>query len=329
LNQMIELDMNEVPYPPPPRVLQAAQEGLLLLNRYSERQKLERLRELVADYSQVPKENVVLSPGSDLVLREIIHTFAKGRKIVMVTPSFFPTVEAAKEYATELLSIRISPPAFDLHRQVLLDTLAEPSLVIIDNPNNPTGQILLDRPAVEALLANPNVLLVVDEAYHEFAGSTFADLVPHCPNLAVTRTMDKAFSLAGARVGYAIVGETFLDGLASFYAFLPQCSLSAALEALRNPGYAAENVQRVVEERERVWSALSSQDANVFPSTTNFLLMKTEHPDAAGRLEEMGILVSDLSNQLPSGFIRVSIGTREENDAFVAAYTRMCEPDSS
>jgi histidinol-phosphate aminotransferase len=324
LRETIRLDMNEVPYLPPRRVLEAAQKGLSSLNRYAEPEDLERLRELVADYSRIPKEHVVLSPGSDLLLREAIHAFAEGRKVVMVSPSFFPTVQAAKQFATERLSIRLSPPGFDLNLGLLTDLLSEPTLVIIDNPNNPTGQTLLDRQAVEALVGNPNALLVIDEAYYEFSGLTVTDMVPSCANLAITRTMDKAFSLAGARVGYAIAGRTFLDALSSYYAFLPQSSLLAAIEALHNRDYVRANVQRVIEERERVWSALHDLGAHVYASSANFLLIKTYVPDAASRFEEIGILVSDLSNQLPAGFIRVSTGTREENDAFLDAYARVC-----
>jgi len=208
---------------------------------------------------------------------------------------------------------------------LLLNALAEPSLVIIDNPNNPTGRTLLDRQAVETLIDNTDALLVIDEAYYEFSGVTFADMVQNCPDLAITRTMDKAFSLAGARVGYAVAGNTFLDALSSFYAFLPQSSLSAAIEALENPGYMRRNVQRVIEERERVWRALNELGAHVHQSTTNFLLVRTEIPDAVSEFREIGILVSDLSNQLPPGFIRVSIGTPEENDAFISAYLRIRE----
>jgi histidinol-phosphate aminotransferase len=325
LRETIKLDMNEMPYLPPQEIIDAAQKGLSRLNRYSDPQDLERLRELLADYSGVAKENIILSPGSDFLLREVIHTVAKGRKVVMVSPSFFPTVQAAKDFATERLSIRLSPPTFDLNLDLLLNALAEPSLVIIDNPNNPTGRTLLDRQAVETLIDNTDALLVIDEAYYEFSGVTFADMVQDCPDLAITRTMDKAFSLAGARVGYAVAGKAFLDALSSFYALLPQSSLYAAMEALENPGYMRRNVQRVIEERERVWRTLNELGAHVHQSTTNFLLVRTEIPDAVSEFREIGILVSDLSSQLPSGFIRVSIGTREENDAFISGYMRIRE----
>ena len=319
LSETVGLHMNEMPYPPAQGVIEAARKGLSKLHRYADPEDLESLCGLLADYSGVSRRHVVLSPGSDLLLREVIHAFSKGRRVVMVSPSFFPTVQAAKQFATEQLSIRLSPPTFDLKLELLLKALKGPCLVIVDNPNNPTGRMLLDRRAVEAIAGHRETLLVLDEAYYEFSGMTFADMVADHPRLAIIRTMDKAFSLAGARVGYAIVGEAFLDAVSSFYAFLPQPSLYAAMEALRQPDYMRENVHRVIEERERLWQMLDELGVRVHPSRTNFLLARAETPDLVIWLRDAGVLVSDVSNQLPSGFFRVSIGTPEENDAFVGA----------
>jgi histidinol-phosphate aminotransferase len=320
--------MNEMPYAPPQHVIQAVRPALSQLNRYADPQELEQLRAHLADYAGVPQRHVILGPGSELLLREIIHRFSRRRKVVMVSPSFFPTVQAARQVATHWLSIKLSPPAFDMAPHLLIDALDEPSLAIIDNPNNPTGSVLLDRQAVEAITERQDVLLVIDEAYYEFSNLTFADIVARCPNLVVTRTMDKAFSLAGARVGYAIAGEAFLEAFSSFYALLPRPSLYAALAALRDSDYARMNVRRIIVERERVRQALDGQDpseTHVYPGRANFLLVRTRIPDVANRLKDRGVLVSDVSDQLPSGFIRVSIGTPEENDAFLVAYREIHE----
>ncbi len=323
LKQTIKLNLNEMPYPPSWEVVESARKGLSYLNRYTEFEETERLRSLLADYSRIPKTHIILSPGSDILLREIIHSFSKGRKILTVSPSFFPTVEAAKQFATKWLSIKLSPPEFDLNPDILMDQLKVPSLVIVDNPNNPTGKVLMNRGMVESIIEKTDMLLVVDEAYYEFSGVTFADMVQNYPNLAITRTMDKAFSLAGARVGYTIAGEAFIDKFVSFYPFLPRSSLYAAIEALNNSGYMRENVHRIVKERERVYISLNSLGVSVYPSSTNFLLIKAEIPDLIRKLKEIGILIADLSNQLPPGFVRVSVGTREENDAFITEYTKM------
>ena len=326
LKKPIKLNMNEVAYPPSKEIIETARKSLMDLNRYSDPEDMERLLGLLADYSGVPKKHIIQSPGSDLLLREIIHTYSKGRKIVIVSPSFFPTVQAAKQFATKLISIRLSPPDFDLNPDLLLDQLNEPCLVILDNPNNPTGKILLDRKMVGSIVDHRDVLIVVDEAYYEFSGVTFADMVQEHPNLAITRTMDKAFSLAGARIGYMIAGEAFFDAFSSFHMILPRPGLFAAIQALKNPDYMRRNVCRVIAEKERVWAVINDNLAvQVYKSMTNFLLLKTDIPDIVGKLADIGVLISDLSNQLSTGFIRVSIGNREENDAFINGYMKIRE----
>jgi histidinol-phosphate aminotransferase len=314
--------MNEAPYPPAPAVLEAAGEALTELNRYADPAEMEGLRESLADYCQLSKDHIALSPGSDLLLREVIHTFSKGRKVITVTPSFLPTVQAAKHFAPEYLSIRLSPPTFELNLEFLMSALEGPCLLIIDNPNNPTGNTLLGPAAVEALLKHDDVLLVLDEAYYEFSGVTFAPMVASSPRLMIVRTLDKAFSLAGARVGYGIVGKGFGDLLSSFCTFLPRPSLYAAIAAIRQSDYMQENVSRVVKERMRLRQRLQGLGIRVYPSDTNFLLVRTEIPDSVLRLKDAGVLVHDASNQLPAGFVRVSVGTPEENDAFVGALTQ-------
>ncbi|MGC9356676.1 MAG: pyridoxal phosphate-dependent aminotransferase [Anaerolineae bacterium] len=316
--------MNEMPYPPHQRVVEAARRALTTLNRYADPEVLRRLQKGLADYAGVPERHVILGPGSDLLLREIVHAFSSGRQVVMVSPSFFPTVQAAKQFAPHRLSLRIRPPNFDLNLDLLTAALDEASLLILDNPNNPTGHMLLDRQAVEAILEHRGTLLVIDEAYYEFSGTTFAEQVPRRPNLAVIRTMDKAFSLAGARIGYAILGEAFLEAFSTFYAFLPRPSVCAALESLQHMGYMRTNVCRIIEEREHLRQALEALGVSVYPSSANFMLVRTEIPDAVKRLREAGALVAGVPEQLPPGFIRVSVGTREENDAFLTLCMKIC-----
>ncbi len=311
--------MNEMPYLPPREVIEAAQKGLSNLNRYANPKDLELLREFLADYSGVSKKNIILSAGSDPLLREIIHVFSRGRKVIMVNPSFFPTVQRAKEFVTKLIKIQLRPPEFNLDADVITNEINEPSLVIIDNPNNPTGKILIDREMAKTILDNKNALLVVDEAYHEFSGVTFADMVEEHSNLSVVRTLDKAFGLAGARIGYLIAGEDFLDAFSTFYAFLPQSSLYSAMEAVKDPSYTKKNIELTIKERKRVSKELEKIGFQVYPSITNFLLIKTNIPSVARELKDKGILVFDLSNQWLPGYIRVSMGTPKENNIFLSS----------
>ena len=131
-----------------------------------------------------------------------------------------------------------------------------------------------------------NVLLLVDEAYYEFSKQTFAGLIKKYPNLAITRTMDKAFSLAGLRIGYLLAGDYFKDQFSDFPAFLSRPTLFAAIE--------------------------------VFPGHANFILIKSKVPDFARKLMDSGIIIKDLSEEWLNGFYRISIGLPEENDALLS-----------
>ncbi|UCE13021.1 MAG: aminotransferase class I/II-fold pyridoxal phosphate-dependent enzyme [Candidatus Heimdallarchaeota archaeon] len=312
----VKLNMNEMPYSLPPDIIRAGQKGVSNINRYPAPQDQDLLKQLLADYAGVPKRNLIVYPGSDLILREIVHIFSKGRKMIMVYPTFFPTFFAAKQFAN-LITIPLNPPHFDLDLNHLLKELDEPSLVIIDNPNNPTGKILLDNEVVESVLDRKDVYFVVDEAYYEFTQVSFANLVLKYPNLAIGRTISKAFGLAGSRIGYIIGGEAFLEKFSLTSIMLPYAGLCAAIEAMKNPSYITKNIEMTIREKERVTRELEKMELQVYPSTTNFLLVNTKIADIGEKLAKKGIMVLDLSSKWRSGFIRVSIGTKYENDAFL------------
>ncbi|MFW9905117.1 MAG: pyridoxal phosphate-dependent aminotransferase [Candidatus Thorarchaeota archaeon] len=313
----IRLNLNENPYPPPSEVLKAGKKGLSLLNRYNFPEDRTLLQQLLADYSGVPRDYIITYPGSDLILREIVHMFSRDRKVIMVFPTFLPTFYAAQQSATNLSIIPLKPPNFVLNTKKLLDELNEPTLIIIDNPNNPTGKIILDRNIVETILNYDNVRLVIDEAYFEFTKVTHADLVEEYPNLAIGRTISKAFGLAGVRIGYIIGGKTFLDKFSSVSIMLSQVGLYTAIEAIKNPGYIEKNIDLIQKERDRVSSEIKGMGLEVYPSTTNFLLINTKIDDIGKKLLEREIFILDLSDRWLPGFIRVAIGSKKENDAFL------------
>ncbi len=323
--KMIRLHMNELPYLPPKNVLDAAKKGLEEINRYANPESLDTLRALLAQYAGTGKENIVLGPGSDMLLREVTHLFSKDRNIIMISPTFLPTVKSAKQSARKLTRIRLRIPDFTMNLNLLMHEIQKPSLLIIDNPNNPTGKLLLDTAAVKKILKTDDLFFVIDEAYYEFSGITFAHLIEENPNIAVSRSMDKAFSLAGARIGYLIAGNKFLDEMLQLYAYLPQSSLYAAIEALRNPNYMKTNVARTIDERERIFQELKKRKVAVFNTATNFILIKTDVPDMATLLKDNGIRISDVSSHLGDGFIRVSMGLPEENNAFLTAFDKILQ----
>ena len=314
----INFHMNENPYSPARSIQKAAIKGLEKINRYSESKYLIELKELLGNYNNVPADRIVLSHGSDLLIREIINIFSKGRKIIMLSPSFFPVAQYALKQASRLTKIQISPPDFKLDRNLLLNELNEPTLLIIDNPNNPTGKILIDDSLAEKVLQNKNSLLLVDEAYYEFSGQTFVGLIKKYPNLAIIRTMDKAFSLAGLRLGYLLAGGFFKDQFSDFPAFLSRPTLFAAIEALKNPEYLTINVNKILSEKARVEKELTKIGIQVFPGSTNFILIKSKLPDFGKKLLDSGIIIKDLSEEWLVGLYSISIGLPEENDTLLS-----------
>jgi len=310
--------MNENPYSPAKSIQKAAIKGLEKINRYSESKYLIELKELLGNYNNVPSDQIVLSHGSDMLLREIINIFSKGRKIIMVSPSFIPVTQYALKQASRLTKIQISPPHFKLDHNLLLNELNEPTLLIIDNPNNPTGKILIDDSLAKKILQNKNALLLVDEAYYEFSGQTFAGLIRKYPNLAITKTMDKAFSLAGLRLGYLLAGDYFIDQFSDFPAFLSKPTLFAAIEALKNPEYLTINVNKILSEKARVVKELTKIGIQVFSGSTNFILIKSKLPDFGKKLMNSGIIIKDLSEEWLNSFYRITIGLPEENDALLS-----------
>ena len=310
--------MNENPYLPAENIRKAAVKGMENVNRYSEFKYLNELKKLIGKYNDIPFDRVILSPGSDFLLRETINIFSKDRKIIMMNPSFFPVSQYAMKLALKLTKIQLSPPCFKLDPELILNELYEPTLLIIDNPNNPTGAILLDNKLVENILKNKNVLLLVDEAYYEFSGQTFAGLIQKYPNLAITRTMDKAFSLAGLRLGYLLAGDYFKVQFSDFPAFLSRPTLFAAIEALKNPEYLTQNIKKIISEKTRIEKELKKTGIEIFPSSTNFILIKSKVPDFGKKLMDSGILIKDLSEEWLNDFYRISVGIKEENDVLLS-----------
>jgi histidinol-phosphate aminotransferase len=328
LNRVIELNRNEVPYPPPQRVLRAAKEGLIHSNTYLKSCELDELRRRLSVYSGVEENSIFVGSGAEALMTETLHLFSRRRKVVTVDPTFFVITSVAENLerlGTKVVKIRLTYPHFSLPVEPLIEESKAASLTVIDNPNNPSGRLLLNSKSVEALCESTTGIVLVDEGYYEFSHFTVADLVKNQPNLAVARTMSKAFGLAGLKLGYMIAGETVLNPL--FPVDLPlrpsKPSVYAAIEALKDTEYMKRNVRRIAKERERVRERIEEIGLDVYPSCTNFLLIRTDVPDTARRLKELGVTVFDPSKQLPCEFIRVSVGLEEDDDAFLSALKKI------
>ncbi len=321
----IELDKNEMPKHPPDEIIEAVKLNIENINRYTPQSEVNKLVKLISDYSKAPENSIILSSGSDILIKEFIFLFSREREIIIADPTFFLITNAAQKTSSPLLKIRLREPQFKLSIESLIDEINKPTLIVLDNPNNPTGSLLLNQKDVEMILENENVILLIDEAYFEFSKISFANLIKDYPNLAVSRTLSKSFGLAGSGIGYLIAGEIIQKKFEGLDIMLPSPSVIAAIHALDNVDYMIKYIEEIAQEKKRIMSLVSDMDLIVYPSYTNFFLMKSKMHDLARKLAEHDVLVSDVSNHysLSSEYIRVTIGSKNENDYFIKSLRKI------
>lgn len=323
----IRLDKNEMPTPPPQSVIAPVKESVNEINRYTEQNLVSSLVKLLSEYVKTPKSSIILSAGSDILIKEFIFLFSNKRQIFIVEPTFFLIKNTVQKSSSTLFKIRLREPDFKISMESFMDEIKKPTLIVLDNPNNPTGSIILEKNDVISLLENKNVILLIDEAYYEFSKTSYAHLTKDYPNLAVARTLSKSFGLAGSGIGYLIAGENIQKRFKGLDTMLPCPSVTAAIHALKNREYMRKFVEEVNNEKERIKNLISKMDITLYPSFTNFILMKTGISNIAQKLEKREVLISDMSNNysLSSEYIRVSIGSKIENDYFIDAMKKIYE----
>jgi histidinol-phosphate aminotransferase len=330
------LNVNENPYPPSARVVAdiatAVAEAASTLNRYPDREFTE-LRKGLAEYlgHGIGPDQVWAANGSNEVMLQILQAFGgPGRTAV----SFAPTYSMYPEYARDAMTAWVAGRrhedfSFDLdHATALLDE-HRPSVVLLPSPNNPTGTALPHDVigALCELAGRHDALVVIDEAYAEFRreGTPSAlELLPTYRNLVVTRTMSKAFALAGARVGYLAAAPEICDALrvVRLPYHLSAITQATASAALRHADELLGNVAELRRERDLTVAWLRERGFDVADSDANFCLFgrfEDRHAVWQGLLDR-GVLIRETG---PDGWLRVSIGTAAEMKAFQDALTEV------
>jgi histidinol-phosphate aminotransferase len=341
----VQLNVNENPYPPSEAVVAdvaaAVAEAARTLNRYPDRE-FTALREDLAAYlgHGVTPDQVWAANGSNEVMLQLLQAFGgPGRTAV----SFAPTYSMYPEYARDAMTgwvVGHREDDFSLDVDHALTVVADqrPSVVLLPSPNNPTGTALplSTVAALCAAVAEVGGAVVVDEAYGEFrrAGTPSAlELLPTTPNLAVTRTMSKAFALAGARLGYLAASRELTDALrvVRLPYHLSAVTQAVARVALRHADQLLARVDDLRAERDRTVAWLRQQGLRVADSDANFALFGVlEDRQAVWQgLVDRGVLVRVTG---PKGWLRVSIGTSGEMACFQEALTdvlRVAQPGAT
>jgi histidinol-phosphate aminotransferase len=316
---VIKLNTNENPYPPAPEVMEALRAaGPDALRRYPDPVS-HPLRAALAELHACAPEQVFIGNGSDEILALALRAFVRREEAVgYFDPSYslYPVLAAIEDLAVRPVSLG---PGFGWAPP---DT-AGLGLFFLTNPNAPTG-LLFPRGEIAAFCADAPCVVLIDEAYADFARWTCLDLALSSDRVLITRSFSKSFSLAGLRLGYAVGPAPLIEALFKIKDSynVDRLAQDAGLAAVRTVDHMRVNVRRIRDTRARVTKALRVRGFEVADSETNFLWVRTRTADAGGlfaALRARRVLVRHFPGPVTGGHLRVTVGTDAEMDAFLAA----------
>ncbi|BAL86762.1 putative histidinol-phosphate aminotransferase [Actinoplanes missouriensis 431] len=329
LDVAVRLNTNENSYPVPDDVVEAigkaVQAELRDLNRYPDRDAV-ALRSELAGYlgHGLSTANVWAANGSNEVQQQLLQAFGgPGRSALGFGPSYSMHPLLAQGTGTRWIGA-LRDPDFGLAPEHAVAEIEkhDPDLVFVCSPNNPTGTAL-DPAVIDAILATARGMVIVDEAYTEFArpGTPSAlTLLPGHPRLVVSRTMSKAFGFAGGRLGYLAADPAVVDAvqLVRLPYHLSAISQAAARAAVVHRASLLATVEQIKEQRDRIVDTLRARGVRVADSDANFVLFATGDDQKAAwqAFLDRGVLIRDVG--LP-GWLRVTAGTESETTAFLTA----------
>ena len=318
--QYIKLNTNESPYPPAPSVVEAMNaEQVELLRLYSD-PTAKNLKEKLAGLYDVRPENVFVSNGSDEVLNFAFMAFGgQGAVFPDISYGFYEVF--AELYAINAEKIPLESDFSVDYRKYC----GKNQLVVIANPNAPTGMTIPVWQIEEIVKSNPDAVVVIDEAYVDFGGETCLPLIKKYDNLLVTRTFSKSRCLAGGRLGYAFASPEIIADLEKIkYSTNPyninRLTLLLGEKTVDAEDYYQEKCREIEETRAWTTAQLEELGFTVLPSKANFIFMKTDKMDGGElykTLKAKGILVRHFTNPRICQFNRVTIGTKKQMETFI------------
>lgn len=326
---LIKLDAMENPYRWPDDVVADWLETLksCALNRYPD-PEAKQLAQTIKSHDRIPPGfEVLLGNGSDEIIQMLLMALPPDACVLAPLPTFVMYRQIAVSLGLKFVGVPLLKDTFELDLPALLEAVKvhQPSVILLAYPNNPTGN-LFDAEAIEQILTASSALVVLDEAYAPFADASFMTELANHDNLVVMRTVSK-LGLAGLRLGYLIGAPVIVDQLNKIR--LPYniniLTQVTARFALQHHELFDEQSRKICAERSRVYAELSAiVGITPYPSAANFILFKvpTNKADAIfNAIKQQGVLIKNMSPQggLLADCLRVTVGTPEENDAFLAA----------
>ena len=318
----IKLNTNESPYAPSKGVLKALDRKRIdNLRLYCDPNATALKAELAKLYDKEPSE-IFVSNGSDDILNFAFLAFgADGILFPDISYGFYEVFANLHSLPYEMVP---------LTKDFAIDTDAyckKNKMVVIANPNAPTGICLSVKKIEKILKANPDHVVLIDEAYVDFGGESCADLIEKYPNLLCVQTFSKSRSMAGARLGFAIGSEELIADLERIkYSTNPynvnSLTQAAGVAAIQDNGYYMRNCRRIIKSRNYTKKELEKLGFEVLPSKANFVFAKSQQIGGTElylRLKEKGVLVRHFTKERIKDYNRITIGSQKEMEAFIAA----------
>ena len=326
---IIKLGSNENPWGPSPKAMKAIEDEIKSINRYPESQLHELVSE-IAQYSGVKDSQVIIGgDGADEIIDVLAKTFIeKDDEFIVPLPSYMYYEYLLKQYGAHPVYARWDLDENRLDVDSIFDSITpKTKMIFLCSPNNPTGT-LIDKEVLKDIASrNPEILIVIDEAYFEYSEVTNKDLINEYDNIFIIRTMSKVLGLAGMRIGYGLACEEIIEYMHRIKPVfsLTRLSFVAARNTFRDTDYIEESIRKGTESREYLYEEVSKIDGlNVFPSKSNFMLIRVKDTgytasELALELMKKGIIVRDCTSfkGLDEYWIRISICTLEEDEKFI------------
>ena len=326
---IIKLGSNENPWGPSPKAMKAIEDEIKSVNRYPESQLHELIGE-IADYSGVRDSQVIIGgDGADEIIDVLAKTFIDdGDEFIVPLPSYMYYEYLLKQYGAKPVYAK-----WDLDKNILdTDSIyssitPKTKMIFLCSPNNPTGTLIDKEVLADIALKNPEILIVIDEAYFEYSEVTNKDLIDEFNNIFIIRTMSKVMGLAGMRIGYGLACEEIIEYMHRIKPVfsLTRLSFAAALNTFRDRDYIEKSIKKGIESRQYLYDEISKiEKLDVFPSKSNFMLINVKRTgftasQLALELMKKGIIVRDCTSfkGLDEYWIRISICTLEEDEKFI------------
>jgi len=326
---IIKLGSNENPWGPSPKAMKAVENELPFINRYPESQ-LKELVHLAADYSGVKDSQVIIGgDGADEIIDVLAKTFIDpDDEFIVPLPSYMYYEYLLKQYGAKPVYARWNLEENVLDVDSVFDCISpKTKMIFLCTPNNPTGTLIDKSDLVKIASKNPDILIIIDEAYFEYSEVTNKELINEYDNIFIIRTMSKVLGLAGMRIGYGLACEEIIEYMHRIKPVfsLTRLSYVAAVNTFKDTEYIERSIEDGIESRQYLINELSKIDKlNVFPSKSNFILIGIRDTgytasELAREFMKRGVIVRDCTSfkGLDEYWIRISICTMQENKRFI------------